>query len=253
MYPKKPQEVADDLEAIVYILVRMALRFHRHTQSLNYPPEERSPDDIRNANATNEDLATLVSSFFDVQIECEDGYWSGGTVKKNWLQNTGLPVELSAGPDGSVTPLASLLESLYALLRQHYGAINYADLERFSMGKKKLGSTLEVDVGNEQMTEGKDNAVSEPLVAQKPVPPPKTVDALTRINSRMTRARDEEEEDSSDDDDEETPPPKPVPKEPSNRSPGKSKLIQQLSWSIRWLMTENSIDERGFYIRNILF
>lgn len=201
LYPKKPQEVADDLESIVYILVRLALRFHKHEKSLKYDPGSRSSDDIRKANATNEDLATLVSSFFDVQIECEDGYWSGGSSKKDWLETYKLPVKLLPGPDGKQTPLAKLLRSLYALLRQHYGAINYSDLERFKVEKRTSGVTVEVDENKARLTE-ETNESPEPPVDTNLPPPPKTLDALSRIRSRMTKARDEEEEDSSDDDDE---------------------------------------------------
>lgn len=206
LYPKKPQELADDLESFIYILVRMALRFHKHEKSLDYDSENRSPDDIRKANATNEELATWVSSFFDAQTECEDGYWSGGSSKKDWLESTMLPVKLVAGSDGKETLLAGLLRSLYGLLRQHYGAINYADIERFKVKKKRNGSTVAAVPDTERMTEGSGDP--SPSANPEPAPPPVTADPLSRIKSRMTRARNENPPSGSG---EEGPPPAPTP------------------------------------------
>ena len=183
-YPKKPQEVADDLESVVYILVRMALRFHRHNRSVEYPSGCQSPDVIQKINSANGQLCLHVSAFFDEEVECEDGYWLGGATKRDYLQSPQLPVELLPGPDGEETPLSALLNVLYALLRQHYGAVNYSDLERFMVSKKvkvKLTTVLPA-AGNEGCgAKAQDNGPGS-STAQKPTKASKAPHPLSRVS-----------------------------------------------------------------------
>lgn len=95
-YPRKPWEVADDIEAFVHILVYMALRFHHHTMTKPKKfPVGISSDALRVQNGTNRSLATRVFSFFWEEEDCEDGYVSGGTTKHLFISNGTPPVQLS--------------------------------------------------------------------------------------------------------------------------------------------------------------
>lgn len=135
MYPRKPWEVADDVESLIYILLYMALRFHHHsmTRPRQYPIG-LSAEDIQKKNATNRMLASRVFTLFWEEEDCEGDYVSGGSMKHLWISNGNPPVRLT----DTKSPLAQLLKRLYELLQEHYQAVNYADLERFKC--KVLGS-----------------------------------------------------------------------------------------------------------------
>ena len=173
------------MESIIYILVRMALRFHRHEWSVKYPSGCQSPDVIQKINAANGQLCLHVSSFFDVEVECEGGYWAGGGAKMEYLQSAGLPVKLLPGPNGKATPLSALLKALYALLRQHYGAINYPDLERFEVDKKAPGTTTVLPVV-ENEGHGAKAQVNEPgpSTTQKTAKASKVPDRLSTLRNK---------------------------------------------------------------------
>ncbi|GJE97879.1 hypothetical protein PsYK624_141010 [Phanerochaete sordida] len=131
-YPKKPQELSDDLESFVNVIVCLALRFHPHKLSLNYAPGI-SGDALRLANKGNTGLAQHIFNFFYQDCLCEGGYSSGGEMKLLTILARGeLPVYLNAGPNGP-TPLARLIEDLYALLRLHYNSIDFDDMRRYEV------------------------------------------------------------------------------------------------------------------------
>lgn len=136
MYPKKPQEVADDVESIVYILVYFALRFHSHQLSTRIP-RGSPPHEVRKINGLNQNLSSLVHQFFWEEFPCEGGYWSGGDRKMVSIRNAQPPVKLKPVPqkDGESreSHLALLLKSLYRLLHTHYSAIKFADLAHFAV------------------------------------------------------------------------------------------------------------------------
>ena len=150
-YPRKPWELADDIESFIYIPVYMTLRFHRHamTKPKKYPVGV-SVQDLRKKNATNRTLATRVFSLFWEEEDCEDGYVSGGTTKNLWIENGKPPVELT----NPSSPLAALLQRLYVLLHEHYKAVNYADLERFKCRPQTSddGSESELPLSSESKT-----------------------------------------------------------------------------------------------------
>lgn len=161
------------------------LRFHRHGRSPGELAENLTADEIRKVNGTNEQLASFVSTFFYEQFECDDGYWSGGNTKRVWLQNTSLPVDLDAIPgEDTLAPLAALLDSLYTLLRRHYAAINYADLERFKATKKT--HTITAETTEDKSHAGADGPSTSATV-EKPLPPPNNnLGILARIKTRRT-------------------------------------------------------------------
>ncbi|GJE97883.1 hypothetical protein PsYK624_141050 [Phanerochaete sordida] len=131
-YPKKPQDLSDDLEAFVNTVTCLALRFHRHTKSLNYPPGV-SGDELRALNGTNSSLMSHVHTYFYQEEQLPGGYWKGGEAKMNVLvHGTNLPIELLPDKDGPV-PLAGLIADLFALLREHYETIDFEDMKRYDV------------------------------------------------------------------------------------------------------------------------
>lgn len=183
IYPKKPHEVADDLESIVYVLVQMALRFQRHKWTPAVTPGNVTYDDIRKANEVNDQLCSFVSNFFHAQNECVDGYWSGGDEKRLVLEGTSLPVKLDPGDDGEPTALHQLVADLYDLLRRHYAAINYDDLERFKVPPKAQPKPADPADG--------ENGANSRNKRQVPANPTKTIDPLARVKTRRAKARDQ--------------------------------------------------------------
>lgn len=140
---------------------------------------------IRAANAANEGLAHFESYFFWEQEECADGYMSGGRLKYTFIKAVDLPapIQFNSGPDGRSTPLAILLEKLYALLREHYSAINEADLARFKVEKKPVQS--------QTVPDREEQPPPSEQVADPELPPTRTVryDPLARVNARRGRER----------------------------------------------------------------
>ena len=110
----------------------MAFRFHLHEHS----PKECDLDSTRReqqlANAKNERLAKKVDQYFYEDAETVEGYFVGGTNKQEAIMGRGCPVKLLKQPYGP-TLLAVLLDRAYALLRQHYSAINFRDLEPYAV------------------------------------------------------------------------------------------------------------------------
>lgn len=128
MYPRKPWELADDLEAFVYIPLFMAFRFHHHHMTkVKTFPVGCTGDAIRAINATNKPLAGRVFGLFWEEYDCEDGYVAGGDAKHDAIRLGEPPVKLS----NPSSLLSRLLAKLYTLLQEHYAAINYAGLEKF--------------------------------------------------------------------------------------------------------------------------
>ncbi|GJE97853.1 hypothetical protein PsYK624_140750 [Phanerochaete sordida] len=158
-YPKKPQDLSDDLEAFVNVIVGLALRFHPHKLSLNYAPDI-SGDALRLANKGNTGLAQHIFNFFYQDCLCEGGYWSGGDMKLLTILTRGkLPVYLKPGANGP-TPLARLIDDLYALLRLHYETIDFDDMKRYEVavsGDQNALSLLENGAGEDAQDDSDDS------------------------------------------------------------------------------------------------
>lgn len=129
-YPKKPCELADDLESFVYVLLYMAFRFHRHKMTPEVP-DGTTPEELANINGKNEKLGNIVHSLFSENWACVDGYRGGGERKFVQIESKRVPLELAPNGEGP-TPLSSLLRRLYDLLNRHYAAQNYKDLEKYA-------------------------------------------------------------------------------------------------------------------------
>lgn len=132
-YPKKPIELADDLESFAHVLTYTALRFHEHNLAKAYYPnaDEATRAQLAKLNTEgNKNLAKFVQPFFYEETE-EEGFVVGGTQKLASIA-FGFPgFTLLKGRDDQEVPLARLLNDLYALLHQHYAALDTGRLEQY--------------------------------------------------------------------------------------------------------------------------
>ncbi|GJE90362.1 hypothetical protein PsYK624_064930 [Phanerochaete sordida] len=108
-YPKKPNELADDIESFVYVISIALLRFHVHSLS---------GDRVY--------LAQHVT--FKYETETHDGAIAGGTKIRDMLRgDPGFDlIEKEDGPKH----LSTLLTRLYQLGQNHYRNLDLEDLQR---------------------------------------------------------------------------------------------------------------------------
>lgn len=112
--PRKPNDLADDLEAFVYVLCFMALCFHRHNLTSRNGP-----------NSGNIQLAEHFKGFF---YEARtDGTFSIGGRDKKYQMSVGVP-GFTLEPEDS--PLSRLINALYVLLKMHHDALDWDKMRR---------------------------------------------------------------------------------------------------------------------------
>lgn len=128
MYPRKPKELADDLESFIYVPAYCAFRYHKHDLSSdhadamkNATPEERARDNTKNTN-----LAHAKHNFFYHEQRHDNGLHSGGGTKHKQIELGKPPIELTAG--GS--PLNILLKKSFNLLHKHYRTVDEDHLKQ---------------------------------------------------------------------------------------------------------------------------
>ena len=105
-YPRKPNELADDIESFVYVITLAILRFHR-------------------TSLEDKTLSAHISMTYHNALRTPDGYYVGSKEK---LKN------IRAGNPGfemleSTSSLALLLDGLWKLGREHYATLDHKDLE----------------------------------------------------------------------------------------------------------------------------
>ena len=131
-FPKKPNDVVDDLESFVYVIVYMALRFHRHDMSRSLSLS-LTPTQLSEENAQNDALASLVHQFFSENWACQEGYRGGGKTKRLFIRGGVAPLTLNSDAKGRPSPLAMLIDRLYELLYEHYRSLDYKELAKYSV------------------------------------------------------------------------------------------------------------------------
>ena len=119
-YPTKPNEVADDLESVVYIVKEALLRFHPH--DLSYETLDKYG------------LAFYVSQVFYEMQAVSDRYVIGGWTKHIHILAGRPGFQLPPDPiTGKESEMQLFLTELYKLLRTHYAAIPPEQLAPFSV------------------------------------------------------------------------------------------------------------------------
>ncbi|KIP02263.1 hypothetical protein PHLGIDRAFT_96169 [Phlebiopsis gigantea 11061_1 CR5-6] len=118
-FPRKPNEVADDLESFVYVISLAILRFHVHNLTQSGP-------------SGNDALGIYVTGLYHAAQKTTDGYWIGGHDKLNRIC-TGNP---GFSLVDETSNLSVLLERLWFLSQNHYANLNMADMEvRWGVGR----------------------------------------------------------------------------------------------------------------------
>lgn len=142
-YPRKPIELADDLESFVYVVLHMALRWYKHEMSPPSVVADLPEKELTNVNGNNKSLALRVYNLFCESWDCVNGYQGGGNFKMLSITCDVVPVVLKDGPDGQPTPLALLLSRLYELLHEHYSSLDLEALRKFSVQRLFWGEDNE--------------------------------------------------------------------------------------------------------------
>lgn len=128
-YPKKPNELSDDLESFIHIICWNTFRFHMHSLSrVDMDNKEIASDNkaLRKANSMNTRLAGKVYNYFHAEFTDEDQS-VGGDGKISFLTAGTSPVE----PLSTNSPLASLISGLFVLCKEHYASVR-AELKTFA-------------------------------------------------------------------------------------------------------------------------
>lgn len=114
-YPRKPNELADDIESFVYVITIALLRFHLHSLS------------VEDAHGIKTELAMYYTQKFDTYDEAKGGYIVGGTAKVRdmCLGDPGFTL----APKNS-EKLSDLLTGLYQLGKNHYSKLDFEELQR---------------------------------------------------------------------------------------------------------------------------
>jgi len=103
-YPRKPFELADDLDSFVHIILWSALCFHPHTMS----------DSLVG-------LENLVASLYTSFEVCDDTVY--GPLQKFYAMKSG---HISFGVDSNTCPnLRHVIDALMALCKPHYALRRY--------------------------------------------------------------------------------------------------------------------------------
>ena len=118
-YPRKPFELADDLESFIHVLCWLALRFHTH--NLTYDPSQ---------------LETVVYSHYEIFTQNADGCVYGSSAKYDAMAEGRVPFRLD--PQACAN-LRDVLQELVDLCKIHYAAVDKSTLVPF--GKHEPKST----------------------------------------------------------------------------------------------------------------
>ena len=120
-FPRKPNELADDLESFIYVISIALARFHKHQWTLPTP------------SVINNRLSKHVHFTYYASHKTVDGYWVGDDAK---LENMceGNPRLKLANPNSS---LAVLLRELFRLGKEHYSQLDLDELKtRWGVGAR---------------------------------------------------------------------------------------------------------------------
>ena len=101
-YPRKPNELADDLESFIHVFTLAILRFHEHTLT------------------ENTDLVDHISEVYNAINKTHDGYWIGSRLKLRLICNGDPGFDLVK----EESHLSVLLKSLWMLGRAHYATLD---------------------------------------------------------------------------------------------------------------------------------
>ena len=121
-YPRKPSELADDLESFHHVLCWMGIRYHKHNLTGNLP-----------------ELEPLIRTYYEAYRHGADGSFYGSTAKYDAMVEGRVPIRLD--PE-TCANLRNLLQKLVGLCSIHYAAVDKSALIPFGKPMlKKSGPT----------------------------------------------------------------------------------------------------------------
>lgn len=114
-FPRKPNELADDLESFIYVLCFMTLRFLEHNLS--------GPNDLDPSNLT---LAQFLKNFF-FEAQIHSTVWIGGHFKSSHVI-----VKMTPGFTllNRASRVAYIIDNFWTLLSGHCRALDWRRMER---------------------------------------------------------------------------------------------------------------------------
>ncbi|GJE86553.1 hypothetical protein PsYK624_026330 [Phanerochaete sordida] len=126
-YPMKPPQVADDLEALIWLALFFAFRFHEHALS-SKPLEHPLTENIRSANRENKPLHDHINSVFYEERQT-GGFFVGGKRKYGviMLSDKQPPIELTHQD----SLLDTFIRRAFALLKEHHLAVDLESLQKY--------------------------------------------------------------------------------------------------------------------------
>ncbi|GJE86589.1 hypothetical protein PsYK624_026690 [Phanerochaete sordida] len=142
-YPRKPPELADDLESFVHVITFLGWRFHHHELS---PQPVNDTEDARiQANADNNDLTALVGAFFYQQQRAGAGFYTGGTLKYRAILDGKLLIPFKRLPNGHNPMIDTFLTQAYRLLQEHYWSLDMSAYEKYAVAASDRADPDESD------------------------------------------------------------------------------------------------------------
>ncbi|EKM56998.1 uncharacterized protein PHACADRAFT_208163 [Phanerochaete carnosa HHB-10118-sp] len=143
-YPRKPPELADDMESFIHVITFFAFRYHRHKAS---PVAENTDSESfqKQAASENNGLMGFINGFFYEQRRVSRGYYQGGSIKRGYIETGKSPVALLPLPNGRRPLIAEFLDGAYLLLREHYEATEPGRYDEFAVQQSDNASPDEVD------------------------------------------------------------------------------------------------------------
>lgn len=177
-YPLKPNELSDDLESFIHVICFNALRYHQHDMTAIVNASQT----IEEANKDNIILANFVFGMYHASTPHPGGAHVGGEKKMahNKDGNPGFTMTKRE------SPLTVLIADLYKLLKAHYAAINFTDLERYKLSAptqelpSKLGAYVAREIPLPPAT-----ALNVPDSASAQPPSPILVQPPTKLEGRV--------------------------------------------------------------------
>ncbi|EKM56600.1 uncharacterized protein PHACADRAFT_207804 [Phanerochaete carnosa HHB-10118-sp] len=142
-YPRKPPELADDLESFIHVITFLAYRFHDH--ELSSEPLEDTEDAQITANANNPELMGLVSVFFYAQKRVGNGFYKGGGLKYHMILSGLPPVPFKPLKNGKRSLVETFLLKAYQLLQEHYWSLDESEFAEYAAHEGDCAAPDEVD------------------------------------------------------------------------------------------------------------
>ncbi|GJE86570.1 hypothetical protein PsYK624_026500 [Phanerochaete sordida] len=141
-YPRKPPEVADDMESFVNVLTFFAFRYHHHKHS---PVAENTDSEAQQKQAASENngLMGFVNGFFYEQRKVGRGFYQGGATKRIFIDFGKPPVVLRDLKNGRRPLIATFLDAAYKLLNEHYSATEADRYKEYIVRKNDAASADE--------------------------------------------------------------------------------------------------------------